>query len=311
MPKFCYPIPRATEITPKAAFLNRRAVIAGLGAGVAFGLSGLPMTARADVMADVAPGPYSTDEALTTKEVATGYCNFFEFGPAKDDPAQHAHRLQTDPWSVDIGGLADTPGPMDMDDLLRRFPLQERIYRLRCVEAWSMVIPWIGFPLADLLAHVGVQSGARYVQFDSFDDMSVMPQQARTLLDWPYTEALRLDEAMHPLTFLAVGMYGERMPNQNGAPIRLVVPWKYGFKSIKSIKRISLLADQPVPTWHAKSPREYGFYANVNPSVRHPRWHQATERRLHDGTRIRTEMFNGYGDLVADLYAGMDLEQNY
>jgi len=311
MPRFNYPIPPVSEITPKAAFLNRRAVIAGLTAGLATGLSGWPGTAQAQSLPDFTAGPYSTDEDLTTKEVATGYCNFFEFGPAKDDPAQNAHMLQTDPWSIMVDGLTDRPGPIDMDDILRRFPLQERIYRLRCVEAWSMVIPWIGFPLAELLSYAGVGSGARYVQFESFDDQSIMQQRARSLLDWPYTEALRLDEAMHPLTILAVGMYGEAMPNQNGAPIRLVVPWKYGFKSIKSIKRITLTDSQPIPTWHAKSPREYGFYANVNPGVRHPRWHQATERRLHDGTRIRTEMFNGYGDLVADMYAGMDLEQHY
>ena len=311
MPQFSYPIPPTSEITPKRAFLNRRAVMLGLGAGLVGGLSGWPLSSLAERMPDFTSGPYSTDEALTTKEVATGYCNFFEFGPAKDDPAENAHMLQTDPWSVRIDGLVDRPGPIDMDDILRRFALQERIYRLRCVEAWSMVIPWVGFPLAELLAYAGVQSSARYVQFESINDTDIMPQRARGLLDWPYTEALRLDEAMHPLTFLAVGMYGEMMPNQNGAPIRLVVPWKYGFKSIKSIRRITLMDERPVPTWHAKSPREYGFYANVNPSVRHPRWHQATERRLHDGTRIRTEMFNGYGELVADMYAGMDLEQNY
>ena len=311
MPRFHYPIPPATEITPKSCFLSRRRLIAGMGAGLGAGLMSLASPGFARSLPPATPGPYSTDAPLTSQEVATGYCNFFEFGPAKDDPSRHAHALQTDPWSVQIDGLVDRPGPIALEDLLARFALQERIYRLRCVEAWSMVIPWIGFPLADLLNHVGLRAGARYVRFESFDDPSIMPRAAQGLLDWPYTEALRLDEAMHPLTILAVGMYGELLPNQNGAPIRLVVPWKYGFKSIKSITRISLLEDQPVPTWHAKAPRAYGFYANVNPQVRHPRWHQATERRLHDGQRIATAMFNGYGDLVADLYAGMDLETHF
>ena len=307
MPRFTYPIPASSEITPRSDFMNRRQLLAAMGAG----LLAHATPGRGQSLPEVTPGPFSTDEALTSFDVATGYCNFFEFGPAKDDPSQHAHALQTDPWSIEIDGLVDHPGPIAMEDLLARFAIEERIYRLRCVEAWSMVIPWNGFALADLLAHVGVKSDARYVRFEAFDDTSIMPRAAQGLLDWPYVEALRLDEAVHPLTLLAVGMYGEVMPNQNGAPIRLVVPWKYGFKSIKSIKRISLLAEQPMPTWHEKSPREYGFYANVNPTVRHPRWHQATERRLHDGNRIRTEMFNGYGELVADLYAGMDLETHY
>lgn len=307
MPRFSYPLPQASEITPQGAFLNRRSLLAGMSSAI--GLATLPGLSRE--LPDFTAGPFSTDETLTSREVATGYCNFFEFGPAKDDPTKHAHALVTDPWSVMLDGLVDRPGPMALDDMLARFHLEERIYRLRCVEAWSMVIPWLGFPLADLLAHAGVQSGARYVRFESFDDLDVMPPAAQRLLDWPYTEALRLDEALHPLTILAVGMYGEAMPNQNGAPIRLVVPWKYGFKSIKSIRRITLQAEQPLPTWHAKLPRAYGFYANVNPTVRHPRWHQATERRLHDGGRIRTEMFNGYGEQVASLYAGMDLEAFY
>jgi methionine sulfoxide reductase catalytic subunit len=302
-----FPTPRDSEITPKSVFLNRRNLIMGMGAS----LGSLAIPSISLALPDYNTGRYSTDEALTTKDVATGYCNFFEFGPAKDDPAKHAPAMQTDPWTITVDGLVDRPGPISMDEILTRFPLEERIYRLRCVEAWSMVIPWIGFGLADLLAHVGVQSAARYVAFESIDDTTIMPPHAHDLLDWPYTEALRLDEGMHPLSMLAVGMYGEVMPHQNGAPIRLVVPWKYGFKSIKSIRRISLLAEQPATTWNQKSPREYGFFANVNPTVRHPRWHQATERRLHDGKRIRTEMFNGYGDLVADLYAGMDLEKAY
>ena len=307
MTKFKYPSPRENDITPRHVFLNRRALIMGMGAAV--GSLALPRGSVA--LPQYTSGPFSTDEALTTKEVATGYCNFFEFGPAKDDPAKHAPLMQTDPWTVQIDGLVDRPGPVSMDEILDRFPLEERIYRLRCVEAWSMVIPWIGFGLADLLGYVGTQSDAHYVAFESIDDTTIMPPQAQGLLDWPYTEALRIDEAMHPLSLLAVGMYGEVMPHQNGAPIRLVVPWKYGFKSVKSIRRITLLPERPATTWNRKSPREYGFFANVNPTVRHPRWHQATERRLHDGKRIRTEMFNGYGDLVADLYAGMDLEKDY
>jgi methionine sulfoxide reductase catalytic subunit len=307
MHPFRYPVPPAREITPQPVWLNRRALIATMGAALA--APALPRPASA--LPDFAPGAFSTDEPQTSFEVATNYCNFFEFGPARDDPARHAHRLVIDPWSVMIDGLVERPGAMAMEDILARFPLEERIYRLRCVEAWSMVIPWIGFPLADLLAHVGVRSGARHVLFEGVDDTDVMPDHARNLLDWPYREGLRLDEALHPLTILAVGMYGQVMPNQNGAPIRLVVPWKYGFKSIKSIRRISLVEEQPVSSWQERAPREYGYYANVNPQVRHPRWHQATERRLHDGGRIRTEMFNGYGEQVVHLYDGMDLSEHY
>lgn len=295
------------EVTPRDVFLNRRQLLAGMGAGLA--IAGLPRQAAA--LPDFTPGPFSTPEPMTSREVATGYCNFFEFGAAKDDPARHAHTMLTDPWSVQIEGAVERPGPMALEDILARFPLEERIYRLRCVEAWSMVIPWVGFPLAALLAHVGPTSGARYVEFVSHYDDAQMPAHGRNLLDWPYREALRLDEAMHPLTLMAVGMYGEVMPNQNGAPIRLVVPWKYGFKSIKSVVKIRLLEERPVSSWQAQAPREYGFFANVNPNVRHPRWHQATERRLHDGGRVRTEMFNGYAAEVADLYTGMDLIENY
>jgi methionine sulfoxide reductase catalytic subunit len=307
MPRFSYPLPKASEITPQDVFFNRRSVLASMASAI--GIAALPAFTRE--LPEFIPGPFSTDEPLTSREVATGYCNFFEFGAAKDDPGKHAHALLTDPWSVTLDGLVDKPGAVALEDMFTRFPLEERIYRLRCVEAWSMVIPWLGFPLADLLNYAGIQSGARYLRFESFDDLDIMPRAAHGLMDWPYTEALRLDEALHPLTILAVGMYGSAMPNQNGAPIRLVVPWKYGFKSIKSIRRITVQAEQPQPTWHAKSPRAYGFYANVNPTVRHPRWHQATERRLHDGARIRTEMFNGYEEQVGGLYAGMDLEKYF
>jgi sulfoxide reductase catalytic subunit YedY len=307
MSKFTYPIPPESNITPKETFLNRRSVITGMGAGLGF----LATPNLSAGLPSFSSSGHSTSEALTSQDVAKGYCNFFEFGPAKDDPAKYSKIMQTDPWQIQVDGLVDRRGPISMDDILTRFSLEERIYRLRCVEAWSMVIPWVGFGLAEFLTHVGARADARYVVFESIDDMTIIPDHAQSLLNWPYTEALRIDEAMHPLTFLAVGMYGEVMPNQNGAPIRLVVPWKYGFKSLKSIRRISLVSEKPATTWNQKSPREYGFYANVNPKVRHPRWHQATERRLHDGKRIRTEMFNGYGDLVSGLYAGMDLEKAY
>ncbi|MFC7703564.1 protein-methionine-sulfoxide reductase catalytic subunit MsrP [Plastorhodobacter daqingensis] len=299
MTPYRYPVPRAAEITPETAWVNRRTVLAGM---VAAGL--VPTGLRAE------SSPFSTDEPLTDPEVATGYCNFFEFGTGKDDPARLAHLMRTDPWSVTVSGAVERPGQIPLEDLLA-FPQEERIYRLRCVEAWSMVIPWTGFPLSRLLEQVGPTSEARYVEFETLHDPQQMPNQTSAILDWPYREALRLDEAMHPLTILATGMYGAPLPNQNGAPLRLVVPWKYGFKSIKSIVAIRLLPERPVSSWQARAPREYGFFANVNPEVRHPRWHQATERRLHDGRRIRTEMFNGYGEHVAHLYAGMDLHQDY
>jgi methionine sulfoxide reductase catalytic subunit len=307
MSKFSYPIPPESHITPKEVFLNRRCVLSGLGAS--FGLFAVPSLSAE--LPDFSSGSFSTNETITSEDVAKGYCNFFEFGPAKDDPIKYSKIMQTNPWEIKIDGLVDKPRLISVDEILNKFALEERIYRLRCVEAWSMVIPWVGFGLADLLTYLGIRADARYVVFESIDDTSIMPTHAKSLLKWPYTEALRIDEAMHPLTFIAVGMYGDVLPNQNGAPIRLVVPWKYGFKSLKSIRRISLVSEQPATTWNQKSPREYGFYANVNPKVRHPRWHQATERRLHDGKRIRTEMFNGYGDLVGDLYAGMDLEKDY
>ncbi|TVQ29621.1 MAG: protein-methionine-sulfoxide reductase catalytic subunit MsrP [Geminicoccaceae bacterium] len=306
MPRYRYPEPPPSAITPKSAWLNRRRLMAGLGAGLA-----VPSLAWARSLPPAAPWPGSTDEPLTSFEVATGYNNFFEFGTGKDDPARLAHSLRPDPWSVEVTGEVERPTVFDLDDLLASFALEERIYRLRCVEAWSKVIPWIGFPLADLLDAVGLTSRARYVAFETLYDPEQMPNQTSTILDWPYREGLRIDEAMHPLTILAVGMYGEVMPNQNGAPIRLVVPWKYGFKSIKSVVRIELVEDRPITSWQARQPREYGFFANVNPTVRHPRWHQATERRLHDGGRIRTEMFNGYAEEVAHLYAGMDLAENF
>lgn len=284
-----------SHVTPEALFLNRRAFIAGLGVAAA-----APALAAA--------------EKPNSFEQITNYNNFYEFGFGKTDPADNAGILTTDPWSVEIGGLVDRPGSYSVADLAPENALEERIYRLRCVEAWSMVIPWLGVPLAGVLQKAGVQPGAKFVAFETLYRPEEMPEQRRNSMDWPYREGLRLDEAMHPLTILATGLYGKPMPNQNGAPIRLVVPWKYGFKSIKSIVKITLTDSQPVTTWQAMQPREYGFYANVNPQVDHPRWSQATERRIGAGLlggRQETLMFNGYGEEVAHLYAGMDLARDY
>jgi len=288
------------DVTPQHLFLNRRAFIAGaaaLAAGPALAASG-----------------FSTDEAPNSLDEITNYNNFYEFGFGKTDPARYAGVLTTDPWSVEIGGLVDRPGSYSVTDLAPENAVEERIYRLRCVEAWSMVIPWLGVPLAQVLDRVGVQPGAKFVAFETLLRPEEMPAQRRRALDWPYREGLRLDEAMHPLTILATGLYGQPLPKQNGAPIRLVVPWKYGFKSIKSIVRIILTDRQPVTTWQAMQPNEYGFYATVNPQVDHPRWSQATERRIGAGLlggRQDTLMFNGYGEQVASLYAGMDLARDY
>lgn len=288
------------DVTPRAAFLNRRQVVAGL-AGV-----GLAAVAR----------PSSAQEALepNTWEEITTYNNYYEFGTGKDDPAKYAGSLITEPWSVKIDGLVDRPGDYDFKDILSEMTIEERIYRFRCVEAWSMVIPWNGFELSDLLAMAGVQDGAKYVAFETAYRPDEMPGVSFPVLEWPYREGLRLDEAMHPLTIMATGIYGKTIPNQNGAPLRLVVPWKYGFKSIKSIVRITLTDTQPPTSWNKSNPREYGFYSNVNPNVNHPRWSQASERRIGGGLFARREptlMFNGYEEEVAGLYEGMDLAENY
>ncbi|MCU0816567.1 MAG: protein-methionine-sulfoxide reductase catalytic subunit MsrP [Cypionkella sp.] len=296
-----------SDVTPKSVWMNRRSLLAGGAALIAAPALGTP--ARAATRS-----PWSTDEEPNTFEQITTYNNFYEFGLDKGDPARNAGQLTTDPWSVVIDGLVDRPGTYDLADLLNGAPIEERIYRFRCVEAWSMVIPWQGFELAHLLNRVGVQPSARYVAFETLVRPSEMPGQRSNILDWPYREGLRLDEAMHPLTILATGLYGEEMPKQNGAPIRLVVPWKYGFKSIKSIVRISLTAEQPATSWNMQNAREYGFYSNVNPNVDHPRWSQASERRVGAGIfagRIDTQMFNGYGEHVAALYAGQDLTRDY
>jgi len=296
-----------SQVTPKAQFMNRRQVIAGaaaLGAMAGPALAGL----------GASPSKYSTDTKPNTLKEIDSYNNFYEFGTGKGDPARYAGQLTTDPWSIQIDGLVDKPGSYDLADVLSGVALEERIYRLRCVEAWSTVVPWVGFELATLLNRVGVQPSAKYVAFETLVRPTEMPGQRRQLLDWPYREGLRLDEAMHPLTILANGVYDEPLPNQCGAPLRLVVPWKYGFKSIKSIVRISLTEKQPLATWNMQNPREYGFYSNVNPTVDHPRWSQATERRVGGGLfarRQETLMFNGYGDEVASLYSGMDLRKSF
>ena len=300
-----------SDVTPKADYLNRRQLMGGIAGSVALAAAG-PALAATKLTAR--PSRYSTSEPPNSFEDLTSYNNFYEFGTGKTDPAKKAHLLTTDPWSVRIDGLVERPGTYDLADLMKGVSLEERIYRLRCVEAWSAVVPWVGFELADLLKRVGVQPSAKYVAFETLLRPEEMPGQRRSLLEWPYREGLRLDEAMHPLTILAVGLYGEVLPNQNGAPIRLVVPWKYGFKSIKSIVRISLTEKQPPATWNMQNPREYGFYSNVNPEVDHPRWSQASERRIGGGLfsrRIPTQMFNGYADQVAHLYAGMDLKKFY
>ena len=275
-------------------------------------LSAMPRTGQAGIA--TVPSDYSTGEAPNSLADVTGYNNFYEFGTGKDDPAAYAGSLTTDPWAVEIGGLVERPGSYDLADILSGVTLEERIYRFRCVEAWSAVIPWNGVELADVLNKVGVQSGARYVAFETTVQPDVMPGVRSRVIPFPYVEGLRLDEAMHPLTLLATGIWGQPMPNQNGAPIRLVVPWKYGFKSIKSIVRITLTDRQPPTTWNRLNSREYGFYSNVNPEVDHPRWSQASERQIGGGLFARrqpTLMFNGYGDAVAHLYDGMDLRENY
>lgn len=299
---------RSSEITPRRDYLNRRQLMAGAGALALAGVA----PARA---LDFSRWQGDLPGELTPKDLVTSYNNFYEFGLDKTDPQKYAHELKTEPWSVTIDGLVGKPGTHALEDIVPATQ-EERIYRLRCVEAWSMVVPWVGFPLADLLKRAEPLGSAKYVAFETV----VRPDEMRgqrgffQLLEWPYVEGLRLDEAMHPLTILATGLYGEDLPNQNGAPLRLVVPWKYGFKSIKSIVRITLTEEEPPTSWNVQAPREYGFYANVNPQVDHPRWSQASERVVGGGLLSRkrdTEMFNGYADEVASLYAGMDLAKSF
>lgn len=291
------------QVTDESAFLNRRQLMGGAAAGL--GLAGI------GAGAGLAAG-----ESLTANsyEDITQYNNYYEFGTGKDDPARYAGTLTTQPWSVQIDGLVDRPGNYAFEDIMKAMTIEERIYRFRCVEAWSMVVPWNGFELADLLSMAGVQTGAKYVAFETALRPDEMPGVAFPVLDWPYVEGLRLDEAMHPLTMMATGIYGKDIPNQNGAPLRLVVPWKYGYKSIKSIVRITLTDTQPPTSWNKANAREYGFYSNVNPEVNHPRWSQASERVIGGGLfskRIPTLMLNGYEEEVSPLYAGMDMRANF
>jgi len=303
----------SSEITPKDLYLNRRTFMTASAAAVAgAGLLGVPLSAEAGTkIANVVKGRFATDEKLTPLKDISSYNNFYEFSTDKYEPAEFAKNFRTRPWTVKVEGLVKTPKTFDIDTLLRIASPEERIYRLRCVEGWSMVIPWIGFPLSALIQHVEPAAKAKYVEFTTLQDPSQMPGQRSGVLKWPYTEGLRMDEAMHPLAILCFGLYGETLPNQNGAPLRVVVPWKYGFKSAKSIVKIRFTENQPNTAWNLAASNEYGFYSNVNPTVDHPRWSQATERRLGDFFKRKTLMFNGYGDQVASLYSGMDLKKNF
>jgi len=321
-----------SEITGETAFINRRRFLAAMGVGVAAISAGTiaePRVAyRASVshrgpdwleekLSDLDLGPFSTNENATPWDYVTGYNNFYEFGTDKTDPAENARDFVTDPWSVEVSGHAENPGRFHMEDLVQPHRLEERVYRLRCVEAWSMVVPWVGIPLKSVLARFKPTSDAKYVRFKTLYDPEQMPEQRSRFssIDYPYVEGLRIDEAMNDLAFLAVGVYGRALPNQNGAPLRLVVPWKYGFKSIKSIVSIEFMSSQPKTTWELANAREYGFFANVNPDVDHPRWSQAQERRLPSSlfsrNTVETLMFNGYAPQVAHLYSGMNLVKHF
>ena len=311
MPVYHPPKIAPSEITPEGVYLNRRTLL-GAAAGT-LGLAAAPKAFAAALAAN--PSDYKVAEKITSKEDATTYNNFYEFGTGKADPARYSQDFKPTPWRVEIGGLVAKPTVIGIDEIMKDFAMEERIYRMRCVEAWSMVIPWIGFPLSALLDRVEPLGSAKYVAFETVVRPAEMPGQTGLFqpLPWPYVDGLRLDEARNPLTILATGLYGETLPNQNGAPLRLVVPWKYGFKGIKSIVRITLTEKEPPCTWNVSAPNEYGFYANVNPAVDHPRWSQATERRIGEaaglfgGARMNTLPFNGYGNEVASLYSGMDL----
>ncbi|HWQ39271.1 MAG TPA: protein-methionine-sulfoxide reductase catalytic subunit MsrP [Burkholderiales bacterium] len=296
-----------SEITPRSVYARRREF---MKSAVALGLAALaPAVPAAARLAPLKPSPFSTTEKLTPYEAVTTYNNFYEFGTDKDDPSRHAGSLRTRPWTVLVQGEVKRARAFDIEELLKLAPLEERIYRMRCVEGWSMVIPWVGYPFSELIKRVEPTANAKFVEFTTLLDPGQMPGQKVPVLDWPYVEGLRLDEAMHPLTLLTVGLYGEVLPNQNGAPVRVVVPWKYGFKSAKSIVRIRFTAEMPRTSWMIAVPREYGFYSNVNPQVDHPRWSQAKERRIGELLKRETLMFNGYGEQVAGLYAGMDLKK--
>jgi sulfoxide reductase catalytic subunit YedY len=302
------------DVTPAPLYLRRREFLATVPlamAAIGASLSGDEAMAQESRQLEAVKSQYSTTEMPTPFKDVTTYNNFYEFGTNKADPARNAHTLRPRPWTVTIDGAVARGGKFAIDDLVKPYKLEERIYRHRCVEGWSIVVPWIGFPLADLVKAVEPTEKARFIEFTTLMDMGRMPGVRSPVLDWPYTEGLRLDEAKNPLAILCVGLYGQVLPNQNGAPLRLVVPWKYGFKSIKSIVRIRFVEHQPATAWNKSAPNEYGFYSNVNPDVDHPRWSQAKERRLGEFSKRPTLMFNGYGDQVASMYAGMDLKKYY
>ena len=293
-----------SDVTPHNLYLNRRKFVEALGL-TSLAFVATPTTAKLS---------YSTSAKPNTIDEITNYNNFYEFGTSKTDPAKYAQSLTTDPWEITFEGVSQNKKKFDLAEILKGKAIQERIYRLRCVEGWSMVIPWIGFPLRDLINELEIDNNAKFVAFETVYRPTEMRGQKRATLDWPYREGLTIEEALHPLTFIATGLYGKELPNQNGAPFRLVVPWKYGFKSIKSITKISFMKEQPYTTWSSENPREYGFYSNVNPNVDHPRWSQATERVIGEGLfgeRRKTELFNGYIEEVGDLYKGMDLKKYY
>jgi sulfoxide reductase catalytic subunit YedY len=316
---------RSSEITDRKLYLNRRefiqtatgaaaagaAVLAGAGAVLEAAAQPAPHGRKLDNVRKSPLSVSAADEKVNTWEQITTYNNYYEFGTDKDSPSQYAKSLKTEPWKIVVDGECNKPASYDLEDVLKGQVLEERIYRHRCVEAWSMVIPWVGFPLSDFIKKCEPNSKAKFVSFYTLNDPGQMPGVRMPILRWPYLEALRMDEAMHPLTILTVGLYGEVVPKQDGAPIRLTVPWKYGFKSAKSIVRIRFVEKQPLNTWQESAPQEYGFYSNVNPTVDHPRWSQASERRIGEFFRRKTLMFNGYGDQVASLYTGLDLKKNY
>jgi methionine sulfoxide reductase catalytic subunit len=311
---------RSSEITDEKHYVDRRKFIVAAGAvgiaGVGAAWAGGVLTpgllrARPRGRGEDAAGAGQGEDKINSYEDITSYNNYYEFGTDKEDPKANAHTLRTRPWTVQVTGLVKKPATYQLEDLIRPHKLQDRVYRLRCVEAWSMVIPWQGIPLADMIRRFEPLPSAKYVAFTTLLRPSEMPGQRRQTLQWPYVEGLRMDEAMHPLTLMVTGLYGKTLPNQNGAPLRLIVPWKYGFKGIKSIVKIDFVEKQPPTTWSIANPGEYGFYANVNPTVDHPRWTQSRERRIGEFRRRPTLMFNGYGDQVAQLYAGMDLRRNY
>jgi len=306
---------QSSEITDRRVYEARRKFLQ-TAAGAALGAAGISWLGMSDAHAgtklnNVVKSRYSTNDPPNTLQDITSYNNFYEFGVDKEDPAQMAKDFVTTPWSIAVEGEVAKPAVYQLEDFIKPHALEERIYRLRCVEAWSMVIPWVGIPLADIIKRLQPTSKAKYVEFVTLHDPARMPGQKRSVLPWPYREGLRMDEAMHPLAILAVGLYGEVLPNQNGAPIRLVVPWKYGFKNIKSIVKLRFVEQQPATTWAVQGPREYGFYANVNPEVDHPRWTQSKERRIGEFLKRKTLKFNGYAEEVASLYAGMDLAKFY